>query len=55
VQIKSTSPRRLGYSEGQLVVLDQTSPGVFHGHVRTYSELTNNMKAIARRVFGVKK
>ena len=33
VQIKPTSPRRLGYSENQFVILDQTSPGLYHGHV----------------------
>ena len=33
VQIKTTSPRRLGFSENQFVVLDQTSPGLYHGHV----------------------
>lgn len=55
VQIKSTSPRRLGYAEKELVVLDQTSPGVFHGHVREFNQLTNLMKNIARKVFGVGK
>ena len=33
IQIKPTSPRRLGYSNGQFVVLDETRPGLYHGHV----------------------
>ena len=63
VQIKHESPRRLGYSEGQLVVLDQTQIKVvnnievpiFHGHVRTYSQLRTDMKNIARICFGIRK
>lgn len=33
------SPHRVGTSEGEIVVLSQTSPGEFHGHVRTWAEL----------------
>ena len=28
----------------QFVVFYETSPGVFHGHVRTWSELTQSMQ-----------
>jgi len=28
----------------QFVVLDQTSPGVYHGHVRLWKELGQDMK-----------
>lgn len=38
-QIKDTEPRRIGVSDGQFVVLDETVPGEFHGHVRTWEEL----------------
>lgn len=36
---KSTSARRIGISEGEIVILDQTVPGEYHGHVRTWHEL----------------
>jgi hypothetical protein len=46
VQVKATSPRRVGVDPqtGEYVVFDQTSPGKFHGHVRTWNELTPEMK-----------
>ena len=36
---EDTSRRRVGISEGEIVVLDQTYPGEFHGHVRTWDEI----------------
>jgi hypothetical protein len=41
LQIKGTSPRRVGidYETGDFVVFDQTSEGVFHGHVRAWGDL----------------
>jgi RHS repeat-associated protein len=46
VQVKDTSPRRIGVDpvNQEIVVLDQTSEGVFHGHVRAWSELTSQMQ-----------
>jgi len=43
VQVKPTSPRRVGVdpANGEIVVLDQTSPGTFHGHVRSWDQLTD--------------
>jgi len=46
IQISTNSPRRIGVSGGQFVVLDQTSVGIFHGHVRTWNELTNQMQSV---------
>jgi hypothetical protein len=45
-QVKDTSPRRVGVDKanGEIVVLDQTSEGVFHGHVREWGELTSEMQ-----------
>ena len=40
---KNTS-RRVGVSNGQIIVFDETSPGVYHGHVRSWQELTQPMK-----------
>jgi len=46
VQVKTTSPRRVAYdpSSGEFVVLDQTSGGIFHGHVRPWNDLTTDMQ-----------
>jgi len=48
IQIKETSPRRIGIdrSTNEFVVFDNTNPGTetFHGHVRTWTELTQEMK-----------
>jgi hypothetical protein len=46
VQVKDTSTRRLGVDKenDEIVVLDETTPGVFHGHVRTWDQLTTQMK-----------
>lgn len=43
--IKDNSPHRVGTSEGEIVVLSQTLPGEFHGHVRTWSELLHEAQA----------
>jgi len=44
--IKETSKRRIGISEGEFVVLDETSPGLYHGHVRTWQELKDTIQNI---------
>ena len=48
VQVKPTSPRRVGVDRNanEFVVFDETHPGksVFHGHVRTWQQLTPEMK-----------
>ncbi|MHA1874809.1 MAG: polymorphic toxin-type HINT domain-containing protein [Promethearchaeota archaeon] len=44
VNYSSTSPHRIGISNGQFVVLNQTRPGEFHGHVRKWGELTEPMR-----------
>jgi len=46
IQITPNSARRIGISNNQFVVLVETSPGLYHGHVRTWTELTNKMQAI---------
>jgi hypothetical protein len=46
-----TTTRRVGVDEdaGEIVVLDETEPGVYHGHVRTWGQLTDDMrKALVR-------
>lgn len=61
VLIKPSSPRRLGYSEGKIVVLDRIEIkivdgrkiSVYQGHIRTYDQLNSEMKLIARKLFGV--
>ncbi len=46
VQIKDTSPRRIGVDSktGEINIFDSTNDGTFHGHVREWSELTQDMK-----------
>ncbi|MEO7659497.1 MAG: hypothetical protein ABIV48_07770, partial [Pyrinomonadaceae bacterium] len=45
-QVRSTSPRRVGVdpSTREFVVFDQTVRGVFHGHVRSWDGLTQQMR-----------
>jgi len=35
-QVTSGSSRRAGVSHGQIVILNETLPGEFHGHVPTW-------------------
>ena len=44
VNFKDTSPHRIGISEGQIVVLSKTLEGLYHGHVRIWTELTDIMQ-----------
>jgi hypothetical protein len=44
ILIKDTSPRRIGISQGQIVILDKTNEGVYHGHVRDWGELDESMQ-----------
>ena len=49
VQVSDTSSRRVGVDAGsdEIVVFDETYPGqcIFHGHVRTWDELTQKMQS----------
>jgi hypothetical protein len=51
LQVTANSTRRIGidYAERQFVVLDEHIPGMFHGHVRTWGELTGAMQATLQR------
>jgi filamentous hemagglutinin len=51
-QIKATSTRRIGidYEEGQFVIFDQTSEGVFHGHVRSWAQLDQVQRNVLIRL-----
>jgi hypothetical protein len=46
VRIKETSTRRVGVdrASGEIVVFDEHVPGRFHGHVRSWDELTPTMQ-----------
>jgi hypothetical protein len=35
---------RIGTSNNQFVVLNKTSEGLYHGHVRNWNELTRDMQ-----------
>lgn len=47
-QVSPNSPRRVGVDEdnGEIVIFDETHPGeaTFHGHVRTWGELSQAQK-----------
>lgn len=51
VRLKRTSPRRIAVDSGtaEFVVFDKTMAGVYHGHVRSWTELTGNMKDVLMR------
>ena len=55
MQVKLTSPRRLGvdYVNKEIVIFDQTSSGVFHGHVRTWGELVPEQQSLLRQWFDI--
>lgn len=46
IQIKETSTRRIGidYKNQEFVVFDNTIANTYHGHVRSWQELTQEMK-----------
>jgi hypothetical protein len=45
-QIKDTSLRRIGVDSkaGEINIFDSTNNGTYHGHTRTWNELTQEMK-----------
>ena len=51
VQVKKTSTRRVGVDQinDEIVVFDETTPGVFHGHVRTWDQLRPEMQNALRK------
>jgi filamentous hemagglutinin len=57
VEIKATTSRRVGVdpSTGEYVVFDETQEGVFHGHVRSWNELTSQMQNALRNAGFVNK
>ena len=44
-----TTTRRVGVSNNEIVVLDETTEGVFHGHVRSWEDLTPKMQNALRK------
>ncbi|WP_460320156.1 polymorphic toxin-type HINT domain-containing protein [Paenibacillus sp. YSY-4.3] len=49
LSIGPNTDRRIGISKGEFVVLDKTSDGLYHGHVRSWSELDQKMQSILRK------
>jgi filamentous hemagglutinin len=47
-EIPGKERTRIGFSQGQFVVLNETVEGVYHGHVRTWGELRVFMQNILR-------
>ncbi|MCL1624322.1 polymorphic toxin-type HINT domain-containing protein [Moraxella sp. Tifton1] len=48
IKIKDTSDRRIAVdkSTGEFVIFDKTIDNIYHGHVRTWDELTQEMKNV---------
>jgi len=44
MQIKKGSPHRIAIEQGKFVVLNQTQPGLYHGHVRSWEQLRPAMQ-----------
>nr|WP_294490768.1 polymorphic toxin-type HINT domain-containing protein [uncultured Anaerosporobacter sp.] len=55
IEIGPNTTRRVGISDGEIVVFDETTSGIFHGHVRSWNELTETMKAVLRKAGMVNK
>jgi hypothetical protein len=51
LQVGANSTRRVGidYAQRQFVVFNEHAPGMFHGHVRSWGELTQAMQTTLRR------
>lgn len=51
LQVGANSPTRVGidYATGEFVVFMEHAPGMYHGHVRAWGELTQRMQAVLRR------
>lgn len=51
LQVGANSTRRIGidYAQRQFVVLDEHAASMFHGHVRSWDQLTQQMQAVLRR------
>lgn len=47
VRIKETSPHRVGVSNNQIVILNQTLQGLYHGHVRSWEEIVRSPSMIS--------
>ena len=55
IPIGPNTTRRVGISDNEIVVFDETLNGIFHGHVRSWSELSETMKAVLRKAGMVNK
>jgi hypothetical protein len=51
LQVSANSTRRIGidYAQRQFVVFDEHAAGAFHGHVRSWGDLTQAMQSTLRR------
>jgi filamentous hemagglutinin len=48
MRIGENTPRRVAFdrASGEIVIFDQTSAGVYHGHVRTWDQLNQQMRNV---------
>jgi filamentous hemagglutinin len=47
IQVKASSTRRMSVDKAnrEIVLFDQTSEGIFHGHVRSWKQLSNEQRS----------
>ncbi len=46
IEINSNTKRRIAISNNEIVILDETINGIYHGHVRKWEELSPKMRAV---------
>jgi len=49
LSISENTSRRVGISNDGFIVFDEHAPGQFHGHIRTWDELSQRMQSALRR------
>ncbi|WP_202067749.1 hypothetical protein [Enterococcus sp. BWB1-3] len=55
VPISSNTDRRVAISNGEIVIIDQTLPGLYHGHVEEWDEVNEKVKGLLRKLGWVNK
>jgi len=43
IPIRGNTDRRIAYCNGEIVIFDKSDGNLYHGHVRTIEDLTENM------------
>ncbi|WP_317367270.1 hypothetical protein [uncultured Tyzzerella sp.] len=49
IEISNNTKRRIAISNNEIVILDETINGIYHGHVRKWEDLDPKMRAVLIR------